>query len=54
MSQLLAQGEQTNQNSLALQDETVRMRIKQNKSITEAMKESAHQLQNFESQHRSK
>lgn len=50
MENLLSQGEQTNQNSLSLQNDTVRMRVSQNQNITEAMKESAMQLRNVESQ----
>lgn len=46
----MSQGEQTNQNSLSLQNDTVRMRVSQNQNITEAMKESAMQLRNVESQ----
>jgi hypothetical protein len=51
---LLAQGEETNHNSLALQNETVKMRISQNQNITEAMKESNVQLRKFVSQNSEK
>mmetsp|Transcript_23958 Transcript_23958/g.36716 ORF Transcript_23958/g.36716 Transcript_23958/m.36716 type:complete len:124 (-) Transcript_23958:1884-2255(-) len=47
---MLAQGEETNKNSLALQQETIKMRVQQNQSITDAMKDSKRDLKVFQQQ----
>ena len=48
VTNLLAQGEETNQNSQALQDSTVQMRVVQNKNISEAMKDSNKNMKQFD------
>ena len=50
----LLQGEETNRNSLTLQNQTVALRIDQNKNITSALQESKVSLNNLDQQNQQK
>jgi hypothetical protein len=45
---LLVKGDQTNANLVALQKETISMRVNENASITKAMQESQRNIAGFE------
>lgn len=48
VNKMLKQGDETNKNSLTLQDETIGMRVQENQNITSALDESKKKLSTFD------